>query len=327
MMPRMRAIQVSATGGPEVLTATELPDPTVGPGELVVEVAAAGVNYIDTYHREGIYPQPLPFVLGLEGAGRVREVGEGVQGFAVGDRVAWAECAGSYAEALALPADRAVPVPDGISDDVAVGALLQGMTAHALANDVHAVSPGDDVLVHAAAGGLGLLLTQLVVARGGRVIATVSTAEKEELARGAGAADVVRYTEVDDLAGAVRALTGGVGVAVAYDSVGRTTFDASLAALRRRGVLVLCGASSGPVPPVDPQRLNQAGSVYLTRPKLYDYVATPAELRSRAAAVYAAVLDKTLDVRIGHRYPLAEAAAAHTDLQARRTTGKLLLIP
>ncbi|HZG92738.1 MAG TPA: zinc-binding dehydrogenase, partial [Pseudonocardia sp.] len=187
--------------------------------------------------------------------------------------------------------------------------------------------PGEDVLVHAAAGGVGLLLTQLAADRGARVIATVSTAEKAELARGAGAAEVVRYTEVDDLAGAVRRLTGGSGVAVAYDSVGRTTFDASLAALRRRGLLVLFGASSGPVPPVDPQRLNAAGSVFLTRPKLYDYIATPGELRDRAAAVFGAVADGSLHVRIGHRYPLAEAAAAHTDLQSRRTTGKLLLIP
>jgi NADPH2:quinone reductase len=327
MMRRMRAIQITQTGGPDVLTPTELPDPTAGPGELLVEVAAAGVNYIDTYHRAGIYPMTMPFVLGLEGVGRVRSIGEGVSGFAVGDRVAWAESQGSYAELVTVLADWAVPVPDGLSDEVAVGALLQGMTAHALAHDVYPVQPGDNVLVHAAAGGLGLLLTQLATARGGRVIGTVSTAEKEELARGAGAAEIVRYTEVDDVAGAVRGLTGGAGVAVAYDSVGATTFDASLGALRRRGMLVLCGASSGPVPPVDPQRLNAAGSVYLTRPKLFDYIATPEELRARAAAVYGAVVDGSLDVRIGGRYPLALARDAHTDLQARRTTGKLLLVP
>src|SRR6185312_14178546 len=246
---------------------------------------------------------------------------------AVGDRVAWTNTPGSYAEQVAVPAEETVPVPDAVDDVSAVGALLQGMTAWVLVNTSYPVQAGDDVLVHAAAGGVGLLLTQLATGRGARVIATVSSAEKEELARAAGAADVVRYTEVDDVAGAVRALTGGAGVAVAYDSVGRTTFDASLGALRRRGTLVLCGASSGPVPPVDPQRLNQAGSAYLTRPKLFDYVATPDELRARAAAVYGAVLDGTLDVRIGHRYPLAEAAAAHTDLQARRTTGKVLLLP
>jgi NADPH2:quinone reductase len=327
MMRRMRAIQITETGGPDVLTHTELPDPTAGPVALLVEVAAAGVNYIDTYHRAGVYPVRLPFVPGLEGVGRVRELGEGVSGVAVGDRVAWAESRGSYAELVVVAADGAVPVPDALSDEVAVGALLQGMTAHALAHDVYPVQRGDDVLVHAAAGGLGLLLTQLATARGARVIGTVSSAEKEELARGAGAAEVVRYTEVDDVAGAVRALTGGTGVAVAYDSVGATTFDASLASLRRRGMLVLCGASSGPVPALDPQRLNAAGSVYLTRPKLFDYIATPDELRTRAAAVYGAVADGSLDVRIGGRYPLALARQAHTDLQGRRTTGKLLLLP
>jgi NADPH2:quinone reductase len=323
----VRAIQISSAGGPDVLTPVELPDPQAGPGELLVEVAAAGINYIDTYQREGIYPMPLPYVPGLEGAGRVRAVGDGVAGFAVGDRVAWAENLGSYAELVAVAADKAVAVPDAVSDDVAVGALLQGMTAHFLVTDCHAVQAGENLLVHAAAGGVGLLLTQLAAARGGRVIATVSTAEKEELARGAGAAEVIRYTEVDDLAAAVRELTGGEGVHVVYDSVGATTFDASLASLRRRGMLVLFGASSGPVPPVDPQRLNAAGSVFLTRPKLFDYNATREELTARAAAVYSAVADGTLDVRIGHRYPLAEARTAHEDLQARRTTGKLLLIP
>jgi NADPH:quinone reductase len=323
----VRAIQISSAGGPDVLTPVELPDPQAGPGTLLVEVAAAGVNYIDTYQREGIYPMSLPYVPGLEGAGRVRAVGDRVTGFAVGDRVAWSECLGSYADLVAVAADKAVPVPDALSDEVAAAALLQGMTAHAFTTDAHPVQAGEDVLVHAAAGGLGLMLTQLAVARGARVIGTVSTAEKEQLARGAGAADVIRYTEVDDLAAAVRELTDGGGVHVAYDSVGATTFDASLASLRRRGILVLCGASSGPVPPVDPQRLNAAGSVFLTRPKLFDYNATREELTARAAAVYAAVADGTLDVRIGHRYPLGEARASHEDLQARRTTGKLLLIP
>jgi NADPH:quinone reductase len=323
----MRAIQISTAGGPDVLTPTELTDPQAGPGTLLVEVAAAGVNYIDTYQREGIYPMSLPYVPGLEGAGRVRSVGEDVTGFAVGDRVAWSECLGSYAELAAVAADKAVPVPDALSDEVAAAALLQGMTAHCLVTDCHPVQPGEDVLVHAAAGGLGLMLTQLATARGGRVIGTVSTPEKEELARGAGAAEVIRYTEVDDLAAAVREVTGGAGVHVAYDSVGATTFDASLAALRRRGLLVLCGASSGPVPPVDPQRLNAAGSVYLTRPKLFDFVATREELTARAAAVYSAVADGTLGVRIGHRYPLDQARTAHEDLQGRRTTGKVLLIP
>ncbi|HVL83282.1 MAG TPA: quinone oxidoreductase [Pseudonocardia sp.] len=323
----MRAVQVPETGGPEVLTPAELADPEAGPGEILVEVAVAGVNYIDTYQRQGIYPVSPPFVLGLEGAGRVRALGSGVTEFAVDDRVAWSETLGSYAELVAVPAAKAVAVPDGVDDEIAVGALLQGMTAHFLVHDTYPVQPGDDVLVHAAAGGVGLLLTQLVTARGGRVIATVSTREKEELARGAGAAEVIRYTEVDDLAAAVRGLTGDRGVAVAYDSVGRDTFDASLASLRKRGMLVLFGAASGPVPPVDPQRLNAAGSVFLTRPKLFDHVDTRDELTARAAAVYGAVADGSLRVRIGHRYPLDEARAAHEDLQARRTTGKLLLLP
>jgi NADPH2:quinone reductase len=320
----VRAIQITETGGPRVLTPVELPDPAPGPGEVLVEVAAAGVNYIDTYQREGVYPVPLPCVPGLEGAGRVVALGPGVDRFAPGDRIAWCEVLGSYAERIAVPADKAVPVPDGVPDELAVGALLQGMTAHFLVTDCVALAPGDDVLVHAAAGGVGLLLVQLAAARGARVLATTSTDDKAELARAAGAAEVLRYADVPD---AVRELTGGAGVAVAYDSVGATTFDASLAALRRRGTLVLFGAASGAVAPVDPQRLNQAGSVYLTRPKLYDYVATPDELTDRAAAVYAAVVDGALDVRIGHRYPLAEARAAHEDLQARRTTGKVLLVP
>jgi NADPH2:quinone reductase len=323
----VRAIQITESGGPEVLIPTELPDPTPGPGELLVEVAVAGVNYIDTYQRQGIYPMQLPFVPGMEGAGRVREVGAGVTGFATGDRVAWANTLGGYAELAAIPADDAAPVPDGVSDEAAVGAALQGMTAHYLLHDSHPVRAGEDVLVHAAAGGVGLLLTQWATRLGARVIATVSTAEKEELARGAGAAEVIRYTEVDDLAAEVRALTGGAGVAAVYDGVGRDTFDASLASLARRGILVLFGASSGPVPPVDPQRLNAAGSLFLTRPKLHDHIATRDELTSRAAAVYTAVAAGELDVRIGHRYPLAEARTAHEDLQGRRTTGKLLLQP
>src|SRR5918997_716847 len=323
----MRAIQVTEYGGPDVLRLRELPDPEPGDGELLVRAAACGVNYIDTYHRSGAYPVELPFTPGMEGAGVVRAVGGGVDGMGVGDRVAWASTTGSYAEQVLVPADRAVPVPDGVDDDVAAAALLQGMTAHYLTVSTYPVQSGDAVLVHAAAGGVGLLLTQLATTRGARVIGTVSTAEKERLARDAGAAEVIRYTEVDDLAAEVRARSGGAGVAAVYDGVGATTFDASLASLRPRGMLVLFGASSGPVPPVDPQRLNAAGSVYLARPKLFDYVATREELTERAAAVYSAVADGALDVRIGNRYPLAEARTAHEDLQGRRTTGKLLLIP
>ncbi|MDN5918001.1 MAG: quinone oxidoreductase [Pseudonocardia sp.] len=323
----MRAVQVKEPGGPEVLTVVDLDDPAPAAGEVLVDVAAAGVNYIDTYQRQGIYPMDLPYVAGMEGAGRVAALGEGVTGVAVGDRLAWSETLGSYAERVAVPLDKSVPVPDGVSDDHAVGALLQGMTAHFLVTDTFPLRGGETVLVHAAAGGVGLLLTQMATARGARVIATVSTAEKEELARAAGAAEVIRYTQVDDLAAAIRELTGGTGVDAAYDAVGRTTFDASLASLRRRGMLVLYGAASGPVPAVDPQRLNSAGSVFLTRPKLFDHILTTGELRTRAAAVYGAVADGSLDVRIGHRYPLEQAGTAHADLQGRRTTGKLLLTP
>ena len=324
----MRAVQVAATGGPEVLDVVDLADPEPGPGELLVDVAAAGVNFIDTYKRRGIYPVDPPFVPGEEGVGRVAALGPGDTGeFAVGDRVVWANVPGGYAERVAVPAGVAVPVPDGIADDVAVGAYLQGMTAHFLVTDCAPVGPGDSVLVHAAAGGVGLLLTQLATARGARVLATVSTAEKEKLARGAGAAEVLRSDEVDDLAAAVHALTGGDGVPIAFDGVGCDTFDASLASLRRRGTLVLYGAASGPVPPVDPMRLNRAGSVYLTRPTLHHYVATRRELVDRAAAVFAAVTDGSLHVRIGHRYPLDRAADAHADLEGRRTTGKVLLVP
>ena len=323
----MRAIQITETGGPEVLRWTELPDPSPGPGELLVELAAAGVNYIDTYHRSGAYPMPLPFIPGSEGAGTVTALGPDVSDVAVGDQVAWAGSPGSYAERVVVPAAQAVPVPQGVDIEIAGGCLLQGMTAHYLLVSVHAVQPGETVLIHAAAGGMGLLLTQLATARGGRVIGTVSTAEKERLAREAGAAEVIRYTEVDDLAGEVRRLTGRDGVAAVYDGVGATTFDASLASLRRRGMLALFGAASGPVPPVDPQRLNSAGSVFLTRPKLADYVATRKELISRAGEVFDAILDGSLRIRIGGRYPLAEAGRAHQDLQSRRTTGKLLLLP
>jgi len=328
----MRAVQITAFGGPEILAPVELPDPRPGPGELLVDVAVAGVNYIDTYNRSGAYPVDLPFVLGQEGAGRVAALGPGdTGGFAVGDRVAWANIFGGYAERVAVPADAAVAVPDAVPDDVAVGAFLQGMTAHFLVTDCAPAGAGDTVLVHAAAGGVGLLLTQLAAARGARVLATVSTEAKADLAREAGAAEVLLTASQrgpgDDLAARVRDLTGGEGVAVAFDGVGRDTFDASLASVRRRGTLVLFGAASGPVPPVDPQRLNQAGSVYLTRPKLADYTATRAELTARAAAVFAAVADGTVAVRIGHRYPLAEAGQAHRDLEGRRTTGKVLLVP
>jgi NADPH2:quinone reductase len=323
----MRAIQITETGGPEVLRLAELPEPEPGPGQLLVEVAAAGVNYLDTYHRSGAYQMPLPFTPGTEGAGTVTTVGPDTSDVTVGDRVAWATSLGSYAAQAVVPAEQAVPVPQGMDIQTAAGCLLQGMTAHYLAVSVHSVQPGETVLVHAAAGGVGLLLTQLATARGGRVIGTVSTPAKERLAREAGAAEVIRYTEIEDLAGEVHRLTGGDGVAAGYDGVGASTFDASLGSLRPRGMLALYGAASGPVPPVDPQRLNSAGSVFLTRPTLAHYVATREELLWRAGEVFDSILDGSLRITIGGRYPLAEAGRAHQDLQARRTTGKLLLLP
>ncbi|GAA4848855.1 quinone oxidoreductase [Saccharopolyspora rosea] len=322
----MRAIQVRRNGGPEVLELTEIDTPGPGPGQLLVEVAASGVNFIDTYQRSGIYSVPLPFTPGSEGAGRVAAIGDGVTDFAVGDHVAWAMTPGSYAERAVVPADKAVRVPDGVEDRTAAAAMLQGMTAHFLVTSTHPVAVGETALVHAAAGGMGLLLTQLIKARGGTVIGTVSTADKERLAREAGADQVIRYTEAD-VAESVRELTGGRGVDVVYDGVGKSTFDASLASLRPRGVLVLFGAASGPVPPVDPQRLNSAGSVFLTRPSLAHHILSRAELDQRAGDVFGWIADGTLTIRVGATYPLADARQAHEDLEGRRTTGKLLLVP
>lgn len=322
----MRSVVVPSTGGPEVLQVQDLPDPEAGPGQVLVDVEAAGVNFIDVYQREGRYPLELPFTAGNEGAGVVRAVGDGVHDVAVGDRVAWAMVNGTgYTSVAAVPADRVVPVPDGVTTEQAAAVLLQGMTAHYLSESTYPVQSGDDVLVHAAAGGTGLLLTQMVARKGGRVIATVSTDDKEALARGAGAAEVVRY-EREDVAERVRALTDGRGVAVVYDGVGASTFDASLGSLRPRGVLVVFGASSGPPPPVDPMRLA-GGSWFLTRPTLAHYAAEREELLLRSGEVFAQVADGTLDVWIGSRYPLEEAGRAHEDLEARRTTGKSLLVP
>ncbi len=320
------AVQVRQTGGPEVLEVAEVEVGDPGPGELLVEVAAAGVNYIDTYHREGIYPIDTPFVLGMEGAGTVAAVGSEVTGFAVGDRVGWQGSIGSYTQRRLLPAQVAVKIPDGVSDETAAATLLQGVTAHALVASTYEVEPGDDVLIHAAAGGMGLLLVQLAKARGARVIGTVSTEEKEKLAREAGADEVIRYDKVD-FAKATRDLTGGTGVAVVYDGVGKSTVDGSLASLKIRGLLALYGAASGPVPPIDPQVLNRSGSVYLTRPTSAHYVLTRDELEWRVNELFAAVQDGSLNIRVGGRYSLADARQAHEDLQGRRTTGKLLLIP
>ena len=324
----MHAITVHRTGGPEVLDYTELPDPVAGPGQLLVAVAAAGVNFIDVYFRAGKYPLPLPFGLGSEGAGTVTAVGTGVADVVVGDVVAWADGnAGSYAELVTVKADRAVKVPDAVAPQIAAASMLQGMTAHYLTASTWPVQDGDTALVHAAAGGMGLLLTQLVKAKGGRVIGTVSTAAKEAAARAAGADEVIRYTEVADVAAEVRALTGGRGVDVVYDGVGADTFEASLASLRPRGLLALYGAASGPVPPFDLQRLNAAGSLFITRPTLAHHIATREDLLWRAGEVLSAVADGSLTITIGGRYPLAEAGAAHTALESRATSGKLLLVP
>jgi NADPH2:quinone reductase len=317
----MRAIVVTEFGGSEVLRAADHEDPRPGPGEILVDVIASGVNYRDTYERTGAYPRTLPYVPGSEGAGRVSAVGEGVTGTAVGDVVVSAELDGAYAERAVVRADRAVPVGDA-DPEQAAAVFLQGLTAHYLTHSTYAIKPGDIALVHAAAGGVGLLLTQMVKLRGGRVIATVSTEEKEKLARDAGADEVLRY---EGFADQVRRLTGGVHVV--YDGVGKTTFDDSMSVLRPRGVLALYGASSGPVPPVDPQRLNAAGSLFLTRPTLTHYIATREELTLRAQDLFGWIAAGDLSVHIGGRYPLEEAKRAHDDLESRRTTGKLLLIP
>lgn len=324
----MRAIVATRAGGPEVLQWGERQDPAPGPGEVLARPAAAGVNFIDTYRRSGVYATVFPHVPGSEGAGVVVAVGEGVNDLAEGDRIAWFDAPGSYAELVVVPAKRAIRVPDAVGLDVAAALVLQGLTAHYLATSAYAVHPGDWVLVHAGAGGVGLLLTQLARARGGRVITTVSSAEKEELSREAGAEAVLRYDGLADITAdlppLVREAAGG-GVAVVYDGVGRATFDASLASLRRRGMLVLYGGSSGQVPPFDLQRLNAAGSLYVTRPTLSDYVAGEGELRSRSDALLEAVLGHRLHVRIGARFALADAAEAHRALESRATTGKVLL--
>jgi NADPH2:quinone reductase len=321
----MRAVMVHEQGGPEVLRVVESPTPEPGPGQVRVDVRAAGVNFLDVQQRSGGYRMRTPFGMGNEGAGVVSGVGPDVDGVRVGDRVAWAMLPGGYAEQVVLPVDRLVPVPDAVDDETAAAVLLQGLTAHYLTRSTYAVRPGDDVLVHAAAGGTGGLVVQMARLAGGRVIGTASTDEKADLARESGA-DEVLLSGADDLADRVRALTGDEGVHVAYDGVGGPTFDVSRRSLRRRGMLVLFGLAGGPVPPLDPQALLR-GSLFLTRPGLVDHIATREELLGRAADVFAAVADGRLRVRIGGRYPLAEAHRAHTDLQSRRTTGKLLVLP
>jgi NADPH2:quinone reductase len=319
----MRAIVISQNGGSEVLKATETDDPTPGAGDVLIDIAASGVNFIDVYFRTGLYPQPTPYVPGVEGAGTVAAVGADVTEVAVGDRVAWAQVPGSYAERAVVPAARVVPVPDGVPAKQAAGVLLQGMTAHYLLTSTYAVQPGDTVLVHAAAGGMGMLITQLAKLRGARVIGTVSTDEKERLAREVGADEVLRY---DGFAAEVRRLTDGGGVAAVYDGVGAATFDGSLESLRPRGTLALYGYASGKPAAFDVNRLQTSGSVFLTRPTLAHYILTREELLERATAVFGHVAAGELKLH-GREYALHDARVAHDDLEARRTTGKLLLIP
>jgi NADPH:quinone reductase len=321
----VRAVLVPSYGPADVLQVTDVDRPSPGPGQVLVRVAVAGVNYMDVYQRSGAAPLPTPFVAGVEGVGTAVGVGEGVGDLTTGQRVGWLRGGqGSYAEYVLVDAAMAVPVPEAVPDEVAAAVLMQGVTAQYLATDTYPVQPGDTVLVHSAAGGVGQLLTQVVKLRGGRVIGTVSTEQKAEVARAAGADAVLRYEEVPD---AVQQLTGGAGVAAVYDGVGGATFDASLASLRPRGVLVVYGTSSGPTPALEIPRLNSGGSLYVTRPTVVHYTATREELRARTDEVFGWVASGQLRVSIGGRYPLADAARAHEDLESRRTTGKLLLLP
>ena len=322
----MKVVRVYQNGGPDKLVFEDQECLSPGPGEALVRVGAAGVNFIDTYHRNGLYPLELPFTLGIEGSGSVAAIGEGVQRFSVGDRVAFAEGSGTYAEYCLCSADRMILVPQDLDFRQASAVMLQGMTAHYLAHDSFELGSGHTALIHAGAGGVGLLLTQMAKRVGTRVITTVSTDEKAALSRDAGADEVILYTQVD-FGAEVDVLTDGGGVDVVYDSVAKDTFEASLDCLRVRGTLVLYGNSSGPVPPVDPLLLNQKGSLFMTRPKLGDYVISRAELECRATAVLRWVADGSLKVRSEHDFALADAADAHRALEGRGTMGKVLLIP
>jgi len=325
----MHAIEVRQTGGPEVLRYVDTPQPRPGHGELLIKAEAIGVNFIDTYFRSGQYPRELPFVIGSEVCGTVEALGEGAgEGFSVGDRVASAAASGAYAEFVTAPAFLTAKVPDGVTSDVAASVLLKGLTAHYLLKSVYPVQSGDAVLVHAGAGGVGLILTQWAHLLGARVITTVSTPEKARMSKEAGADEVLSYPDDPaQFAQQIRALTEGAGVAVVYDGVGATTFDASLASLAVRGTLALFGASSGPVPPVDAQRLNAAGSVFLTRPALVHFMRTAQEFSWRAEELFDAVAGGAIKIEAGGRYPLSEAARAHEDLQGRKTAGSIVLLP
>jgi NADPH2:quinone reductase len=322
----MKAIEVPRTGGVEVLTFADVPAPKPKPNEVVVKISAAGVNFIDVYFREGRYPATPPFILGQEAGGVVSEVGSGVKDFKPGERVAYTGITGAYAEYEAVPADRLVRVPAGITDHQAAAALLQGMTAHYLTRSTYPLKKGDIALIHAAAGGVGLLLVQMAKALGARVIATVSTEEKAKLAGDAGADDVIFYTK-QDFEAETKRLTDGKGVHVVYDGVGKSTFDQDLNVLRPRGYLALFGASSGPVPPFDLNKLAHKGSLFITRPTLMHHMASHEELQQRASDVLNMIASGQLKLRIEHLYPLKDAQQAHRDLEGRKTTGKLLLIP
>jgi NADPH:quinone reductase len=322
----MKAIQVMQPGGPEALQVVELPDPQPKPNEVIVKLAASGVNFIDIYQREGRYKVPLPFIAGQEGAGTVLAVGGEVKSLKLGDHVAWTSVQGGYAEQAAIPAERLVKVPQGVSDQQAAAVMLQGLTADYLCHSSYAVKRGDTVLIHAAAGGVGLLLVQMCHNLGARVIGTVSTDFKAQLARDAGADEIILYTKADFEAETKR-LTDGKGVNVVYDSVGKDTFDKSLNVLRVRGMMVLFGGSSGAVPPFDPLGLTSRGSLFLTRPSLGHYIAAREEYEMRANDVFGMIVAGKLKLRIEHTYPLAEAAQAHRELEGRMTTGKLVLLP
>jgi NADPH:quinone reductase len=322
----MKATRFHQHGGPEVLTYEDTPEPTPAAGEVIVRLEAIGLNFIDTYHREGLYPVDLPCTPGVEGAGTVTAIGTGVTDLAIGDRVGYAGAMGAYAEMAAVPADRLVPLPASVDAADAAAVLLQGMTAHYLATGSYPLQAGDTALVHAAAGGVGLLLVQMAKMRGARVIGTVSTAEKEQLARGAGADEVIRYTETDFEA-EVQRLTDDAGVEVVFDSVGKTTFDKGLNLLKPCGTMVLFGQSSGPVPPLDPQVLCQKGSLFMTRPTMAHYTLTRQDLLDRAGEVLNWVAAGKLNVRVGARFALADTADAHRALEGRKTTGKVLLQP
>jgi len=322
----MKAIVVHEAGGPERLTLEEVADPSPGAGDLLVEVESAGLNFIDTYQRSGLYPLDFPFTPGLEGAGTVAAVGEGVTGFSVGDRVGWVSTLGTYAEQHLVPAENAIPIPEQLDTDVVAAVLLQGITAHYLANDTFPLKEGDRCLIHAAAGGVGLLLTQIADMKGATIITTVGTAEKAELSRAAGADEVINYREVD-FKEAVEQSIGAHNLDVVFDGVGAATFDKGLDLLRPRGMMVTFGNASGPVPEISPLILAQKGSLFLTRPTMAHYIQTREELLGRANELFDWIAAGRLEVRIGHEYPLERVAEAHRALEGRETTGKVLLHP